>query len=89
MRNVSYVKIGSGNAEATSRFFERLFSWTLRPMRTSDGGGWFETGDSRIGLHGNDPNWGIVPNSRVENIQAAAAGFARSVARHPNISTKS
>jgi len=70
--DVSYLEIGSEDAKASASFFAALFAWRFSAMGEG-GDGWFETGGARVGLHGNDPEHGIVPYFRVDDIEAAAA----------------
>ncbi len=51
---VSYIEIGTKDAEPSRTFFEQLFGWSFHPMG-NDGEGWFQTPSVRAGLHGNDP----------------------------------
>ena len=73
MRDVSFVEMGSSDARTTSHFFVNLFEWKFHTMDNPNGSGWFETDHGRIGLHGDDPQWGIVPYFRVDSIEAAVA----------------
>ena len=68
---VSFVEMGSGEIGKTARFFTALFGWRYTLMDES-GNGWFETSGCRIGLHGDDPHWGMVPYLRVAHIGSAA-----------------
>ncbi len=68
---VSFVEMGSGEVDRTARFFSALFGWTYTP--SEDGrGGWFETAGGRVGLHDDDPDWGMVPFLCVRDVQVAA-----------------
>lgn len=67
---VGYLEIGSADAGRTGRFFAELFEWSLTPMGDS-GDGWFDAGAIRVGLHGSDPEHGIVPYFRVTDIETA------------------
>lgn len=67
---ISYIEVGSGDAAATARFLTDLFGWPFTPMGDA---GWFQTPSIRAGLHGDDPEHGIVPYFRVADIEAAAA----------------
>lgn len=69
---ISYIEVGSGDAAATARFISALFDWPFTPMGDS-GAGWFQTPAIRAGLHGSDPEHGIVPYFRVPDIEIAAA----------------
>ena len=69
---VSYIEIGTGDCGRTRTFLEELFEWDFHPM--GDGGqGWFETPAMKAGLHGGDPNPGILVFFRVADVEAAAA----------------
>ena len=68
---VSFIEMGSGNVEVTASFFTDLFGWPFHPME--DEGGLFEAPGGKVGLHGNDPNWGMVPYLRVGDIETTAA----------------
>lgn len=67
---ISYIEVGSEDAAATARFLSDLFGWSFTPMGDA---GWFQTPNIRAGLHGSDPEHGIVPYFRVADIEAAAA----------------
>jgi predicted enzyme related to lactoylglutathione lyase len=67
---VSYIEMGSGDAEKTVGFFSSLFHWPFNP--TSAGGGWFDAPGGKIGVHGGDPDGGMTPYFRVADIEAAA-----------------
>lgn len=70
--DISYIEMGAGDASGVSAFFSGLFGWTFHSM--SDGGdGWFDTPSAKAGLHGNDPDHGIVVYFRVPNLEAAIA----------------
>jgi uncharacterized protein len=69
---ISYLEIGSGAAGRSSAFFAELFGWPFQPME-GQGDGWFDAGGIKIGLHGNDPDHGMVPYFRVANIHEAVA----------------
>lgn len=71
MSDISFVEMGSGDTEKTGSFFSGLFGWTYHPMGRPGQGGWFETPAIKIGLHGDDPGWEMVPYFRVDNIEAA------------------
>ncbi|MGF1512061.1 MAG: VOC family protein [Myxococcota bacterium] len=77
MSTISYIEMGSGNASLSSSFFERLFDWRFHAMDGSEGGGWFETSSIRVGLHGRDHEFGIVPYFRVQSIEVAVADVRR------------
>jgi predicted enzyme related to lactoylglutathione lyase len=51
--NVSFVELGTSDAERSRQFFERIFGWSFHPMAA--GGGWFQAPAMRVGLHGDDP----------------------------------
>jgi predicted enzyme related to lactoylglutathione lyase len=69
---ISYIEIGSGEAQATARFISDLFGWAFSPMGDA-GDGWFEAAGIRAGLHGNDPAHGTVVYFRVSDLEASAA----------------
>lgn len=73
MSDVTFIEMGSGSAEHSSRFFAGLFGWRFHPIddEGAAGGGWFETPTGRIGLHGNDPQWQMLPYFRVDNMDLA------------------
>ena len=68
---VSFVELGSSNAESTRSFFERLFGWKFHPM--AQGGGWFQTPSMRIGLHGDDPEPQMYTFFEVPDLEKAVA----------------
>ena len=49
---VSFVEIGTSDAERSRPFFEQVFGWTFNPM--PQGGGWFQCPSMRVGLHTED-----------------------------------
>ena len=67
---VSFIEMGSGDVEKTARFFTSLFGWPYAPMDSDNGV--FDTPNGKVGLHGDDPDWGVVPYLRVEDVEAAA-----------------
>ncbi|MEM1106755.1 MAG: hypothetical protein AAGH87_10225 [Pseudomonadota bacterium] len=67
---VSFVEMGTGDTAGTSRFFSALFGWDFHAMGQT-GHGWFETPGGRIGLHGQDPGWEMVPYFRVSALEPA------------------
>jgi predicted enzyme related to lactoylglutathione lyase len=69
---ISYIEIGAGDAGRASGFFSALFGWPFHPMGDA-GDGWFETPSLKAGLHGNDPDGGIVVYFRVPDLEAAIA----------------
>ena len=64
----SYLEIGAREEATTKTFFTELFGWTFEPM---EHGGVFDTGGLQAGLHGNDPNPGIIVYFQVSDIQKA------------------
>ncbi|WP_235087715.1 hypothetical protein [Chromobacterium sp. Beijing] len=60
---VSYIEIGAGDAAPVGAFFAELFGWSFHPMGT-DGGGWFQAGSIKAGLHGGMPRPGSISSSR-------------------------
>lgn len=69
---LSYIEIGTGDARVTSRFLADLFGWSFHAM--GDGGdGWFDAPSLKAGLHGNDPDHGVVVYFRVPDLEAAIA----------------
>lgn len=71
MSKISFVEMGSRDVEETSIFFAGLFGWRYHASEDPAQGGWFETPGIRIGLHGDDPAWEMVPYFRVGDIEAA------------------
>lgn len=69
---VSYIEIGTGESGGTRAFLQELFQWDFHPMGDS-GNGWFETPSMKAGLHGGDPNPGILVFFSVDDLEAAAA----------------
>lgn len=67
---VSFLEVGSAEAGKTVEFFASLFAWPFNP--TGKGGGWFDAPGGKIGVHGDDPAWGILPYFRVPEIGATA-----------------
>jgi uncharacterized protein len=51
---VSYLEIGSQDADSSKDFFAKVLGWKFNP--TGDNGqGWFQTPTIRAGLHGGNP----------------------------------
>ena len=75
MSAVTFIEMGSGAPEKTSRFFTELFGWTFHPMDDAEaaGGGWFDTPSVKAGLHGRDAQMGMVPYFRVDDIEKAVS----------------
>ena len=68
---VSFVEIGSKDAQASSSFFGALFGWEFHAMKAQ--GGWFQTPTMRIGLHSDDPEPQMLVFFSVPDLEAAAA----------------
>ena len=73
--SVSFIEMGSGNVETTAPFFVAPFGWSFHPME--DRGGWFDTPGGKVGLHGGDADWGMVPYLKVGDIESAARQVRR------------
>lgn len=75
MAQVTFIEMGSGDPQTTSRFFAELFGWTFHAMadEKARGGGWFDASPLTVGLHGGDAEAGATPYIRVEDIEAAIA----------------
>ncbi|MEO1198213.1 MAG: VOC family protein [Pseudomonadota bacterium] len=71
MSQITFVEMGSGDAAKTSAFFSELFGWRFEQMGEPADGGWFDAPGIRLGLHGGDPNWGMVPYFNVPDIDRA------------------
>jgi predicted enzyme related to lactoylglutathione lyase len=69
--NVSFVELGSSDAERSRLFFERVFGWSFHPM--AEGEGWFQAPSIRIGLHGNDPQPQAYVFFEVRDLEQAIA----------------
>jgi uncharacterized protein len=69
--NVSFLELGSIDAESSRAFFERVFGWSFHPM--SQGAGWFQAPAMRVGLHGNDPQPQIYVFLEVPELERAMA----------------
>jgi predicted enzyme related to lactoylglutathione lyase len=69
---VSYIEIGTGHCGHTRAFLSELFQWEFHPMGPG-GPGWFDTPTMRAGLHGDDPNPGILVFFSVADLDAAVA----------------
>ncbi|MGF1462037.1 MAG: VOC family protein [Maricaulaceae bacterium] len=67
---VTFIEMGTGDTERTSQFFSKLFGWRFQAMGDT-GNGWFETPAGKIGLHGDDPGWEMVPYFKVSDLEAA------------------
>ncbi|KMN82721.1 putative enzyme related to lactoylglutathione lyase [Chromobacterium alkanivorans] len=86
---ISYVEIGAGDARAVGAFFAELFGWSFHPMGT-DGGGWFQAGSIKAGLHGGEAAPRIdlffqVPNlaAAVERVRALGGQVDGEIAEEP------
>ncbi|AXT47300.1 MULTISPECIES: VOC family protein [Chromobacterium] len=86
---ISYVEIGAGDARAVGAFFAELFGWSFHPMGT-DGGGWFQAGSIKAGLHGGETAPRIdlffqVPNlaAAVERVRALGGQVDGEIAEEP------
>lgn len=66
----SYLEIGAPDDAKARSFFADLFEWSFTPM---ENGGWFDTGDIKTGLHGNDDRPAIVAYFTVPDIEATVA----------------
>lgn len=64
----SYLEIGAPDGERARSFFADLFGWTFTSM---DDGGWFDSGDIKTGLHGNDDDPAMIVYFEVPDIEAA------------------
>ena len=73
MPEVTFIELGSGAPDKTSRFFAELFGWVFHPMEPGEaaGGGWFDTPSGKAGLHGRDAQSGLVAYFRVDDIKDA------------------
>jgi predicted enzyme related to lactoylglutathione lyase len=69
---VSYIEIGAGDAGKTRSFLGQLFGWDFHPMGTGPEG-WFETPSIKAGLHGNDPEPGILVFFSVPDLEITIA----------------
>ena len=68
---VSFIELGSADAERSAAFFQRVFAWDFHPM--GEGGGWFQTPTIRVGLHGADPQPQIYVFFNVPDLEQAMA----------------
>jgi predicted enzyme related to lactoylglutathione lyase len=69
--DVSFLELGSVDAEKSRPFFERVFGWSFHPM--GQGGGWFQAPSIRVGLHGSDPQPQIYVFLEVPELEQAMA----------------
>ncbi len=70
--DVSFIEIGAAEAGAARYFFSQLFGWEFHPMGAGPEG-WFQTPSMKAGLHGNDPDPGILVFFSVPDLAAAIA----------------
>ncbi|MGP1256062.1 MAG: VOC family protein [Kiloniellales bacterium] len=70
---ITHVEIGTDDAEAAARFFSDVFGWRFVTAPDGNGEGWFEIPGGKIGLHGGNPGFGLVPYLRVDDIDLAVA----------------
>ena len=68
MPRPAYLEIGAPDDALARSFFADLFGWTFTSM---ENGGWFDSGDIKTGLHGQDDRPAIVVYFDVPNIEAA------------------
>lgn len=66
----SYLEIGVPDDTEARDFFTTLFGWSFTPM---DNGGWFDTGEVKTGLHGDDDRPAIVVYFEVDDVETAVA----------------
>lgn len=66
----SYLEIGAPDDTRARAFFADLFEWSFTPMNN---GGWFDSGEIKTGLHGNDERPAIIVYFDVPDIDAAVA----------------
>ncbi len=66
----SYLEIGAPDDDRAKSFFADLFGWSFISM---ENGGWFDSGDIKTGLHGNDDRAAIVVYFEVPDIEGAVA----------------
>jgi predicted enzyme related to lactoylglutathione lyase len=69
---VSFIEIGAVDAGRAGAFLGQLFGWDFHLMGTGPEG-WFQTPSIRAGVHGNDPNPGILVFFSVSDLEEAIA----------------
>lgn len=69
---LSYIEFGAGDAGKARAFLVQLFGWDFHLMGTGPEG-WFQTPSIKAGLHGNDPNPGILVFFGVPDLEEAIA----------------
>jgi uncharacterized protein len=69
---VSFIEIGAGDAGKARAFLGQLFGWDFHVMGTGPEG-WFQTPSIKAGVHGNDPEPGILVFFGVTDVDAAIA----------------
>lgn len=68
--NPTHFELGVDDPQRAQAFYAKLFGWQVHPMGEG-AGGWIETGGVRGGLHGGDPDPGIVVYFDVPDLEAA------------------
>lgn len=74
---VTHVEIGTGDSGAAASFYTAVFDWPFHEAPDGSGQGWFDTPGGKIGLHGGNPGFGMVPYLRVDDINAAVEAVRR------------
>lgn len=74
---ITHLEIGTDDATAAATFFSKVFGWRFVAATDGNGQGWFETPGGKIGLHGGNPGFGLVPYLRVDDIDLAVARVRR------------
>ncbi len=69
---VSFIEIGAGDAGRAHAFLEQLFGWDFHVMGTGPEG-WFQTPSIKVGVHGNDPDPGILVFFGVSDLEVGIA----------------
>ena len=74
--DVSFIEIGVADASKSRAFLEQMFGWEFHPF--GEGAeGWFQTPSVKAGIHGGDPNWGVLVYFGVPHLEAAIADVKR------------
>src|ERR1700722_17746841 len=69
---VSFIEFGAADAGKARAFLGQLFGWEFHPMGNGPEG-WFQTPSIKAGVHGNDPDAGILVFFGVPDLEAAIA----------------
>jgi uncharacterized protein len=73
---VSFIEIGVSDPSKSTLFLEQMFGWKFHPFGQS-AAGWLQAPTFKVGVHGDDPNWGFLVYFGVTDLDAAIAEVNR------------